>query len=163
MKLLVILVIVFNFIQGGFAQEVAAEETAADVNAAQCTGPCDPCVCKGIPGLVYNAELDQCAWPDEVGCKLNELGYDANCDGEEEGALKAADFEIPNLPEDVDKARYFVVCVAESTLEDIETRKTQRARAYILPSGPVVPRLLGCPEGSAFNAESKICESDSLE
>ena len=94
---------------------------------------------------------------------IPELGYDANCDGEEEGALKAADFEIPNLPEDVDKARYFVVCVAESTLEDIETRKTQRARAYILPSGPVVPRLLGCPEGSAFNAESKICESDSLE
>ncbi len=31
---------------------------------------CDPGVCAGIPGLVYNAELDQCAWPDEVGCSL---------------------------------------------------------------------------------------------
>lgn len=32
---------------------------------------CDPGVCAGIPGLVYNAELDQCAWPDEVGCHLS--------------------------------------------------------------------------------------------
>jgi len=31
---------------------------------------CDPGVCSGIPGLVYNSELDQCAWPDEVGCSL---------------------------------------------------------------------------------------------
>jgi len=31
---------------------------------------CDPGVCGAIPGLVYNAELDQCAWPDEVGCSL---------------------------------------------------------------------------------------------
>ena len=31
---------------------------------------CDPGVCAGIPGLVYYAELDQCAWPDEVGCSL---------------------------------------------------------------------------------------------
>ena len=45
-----------------------AEEGAEPV---QCEGPCDPCICKGIPGLVYNAETDQCAWPDEVGCNLN--------------------------------------------------------------------------------------------
>ena len=31
---------------------------------------CDPGVCKGVPGLVYNAELDQCAWADEMGCDL---------------------------------------------------------------------------------------------
>ena len=38
---------------------------------------CDPGVCKDIPGLVYNAELDQCAWPDEMGCSLqgNSVGY----------------------------------------------------------------------------------------
>ena len=30
---------------------------------------CDPGVCASIPGTIYNAELDQCAWADEVpGC-----------------------------------------------------------------------------------------------
>ena len=31
---------------------------------------CDPGPCIEIPGLVYNAELEECAWPDEVGCSL---------------------------------------------------------------------------------------------
>jgi hypothetical protein len=37
---------------------------------AQEGGKCDPGICATIPGLVYNAELDQCAWPDEMGCTL---------------------------------------------------------------------------------------------
>ena len=49
----------------GFAQEGAAEEPI------KCDGPCDPCVCREIPGLVYNAEINGCAWPDEVGCALS--------------------------------------------------------------------------------------------
>ena len=49
----------------GFAQEGAAEEPI------KCDGPCDPCVCREIPGLVYNAEINGCAWPDEVGCSLS--------------------------------------------------------------------------------------------
>ena len=31
---------------------------------------CDPGPCAELPGLVYNAELEECAWPDEVGCSL---------------------------------------------------------------------------------------------
>ena len=31
---------------------------------------CDPGPCIEIPGLVYNADLEECAWPDEVGCSL---------------------------------------------------------------------------------------------
>ena len=31
---------------------------------------CDPGPCGEIPGLVYNPENHQCAWPDEMGCSL---------------------------------------------------------------------------------------------
>ena len=37
---------------------------------AQEGGPCDPGPCETIPGLVYNAESNECSWPDEVGCSL---------------------------------------------------------------------------------------------
>ena len=32
---------------------------------------CDPGVCAKIPGTVYNEELDQCSWADEIpGCSV---------------------------------------------------------------------------------------------
>merc|ERR1712088_1010388 len=155
MRLLVIFVIFFNFNQGGFAQEGVQEPI-------QCEGPCDPCICREVPGLVYDADTTECAWPDEVGCKLTELGFAASCDGEIDGTTKAVDFDMPYLPEGTAKEQYFVVCVPESTPADIEERKNQRAKAYFLPSGPVVPRLLGCPDGAAFNGESMKCEGDGV-
>merc|ERR1711936_951721 len=128
MRLLVIFVIVFNFNQGGFAQEGAEEPIKC--------GKCEPCICREIPGLVY--------------------------DGEEAGVLKAVDFEMPYLPEGTAKEQYFVVCVPESTPADIQKRKNQRTKAYFLPSGPIVPRLLGCPDGAAFSGESMKCEGDGV-
>ena len=47
----------------GFAQEGAQEPI-------KCEGPCDPCICRDVPGLVFDADTNECAWPDEVGCKL---------------------------------------------------------------------------------------------
>merc|ERR1711936_202302 len=154
MRLLVIFVIVFNFNQGGFAQEGAEEPIKC--------GKCEPCICREIPGLVYDEEENGCAWPDEVGCKLSDLGFAASCDGEEAGVLKAVDFEMPYLPEGTAKEQYFVVCVPESTPADIQKRKNQRTKAYFLPSGPIVPRLLGCPDGAAFSGESMKCEGDGV-
>ena len=43
---------------------------------AQEGGPCDPGICNEIPGLVYNAETNECAWPDEVGCSLQGKSHD---------------------------------------------------------------------------------------
>ena len=90
----------------------------------------------------------------------SDLGFAASCDGERAGALKSVDFDVSLLRKGTDKEQYFVVCVPETTPADIEKRKNQRARAYFLPSGQVVPRLLGCPNGSVFNGESKRCERD---
>ena len=34
-------------------------------------GPCDAGKCAGIPGTIYNEELDQCSWADEIpGCGI---------------------------------------------------------------------------------------------
>ena len=38
---------------------------------AQEFGKCEPGPCELIPGLVYDADTNQCAWPDEVGCSLD--------------------------------------------------------------------------------------------
>merc|ERR1712004_286924 len=118
---------------------------------------CDPGPCAELPGLVYNAELEECAWPDEVGCSLGDLGISADCNGLEAGEFTSLDSDIPNPPENRESGQYFIVCVPESTDEDIQKRKEQRARAYIYPSGPVVPRLLGCPDPLFFDAETKSC------
>merc|ERR1711953_63528 len=117
----------------------------------------DPGPCAELPGLVYNAELEECAWPDEVGCSLGDLGISADCNGLEAGDFTSVDGDIPNPPENRESGQYFIVCVPESTDEDIQKRKEQRARAYIYPSGPVVPRLLGCPDPLFFDAETKSC------
>ena len=69
---------------------------------------------------------------------------------------------MPYLPEGTGKEQYFVVCVFESTEADIQKRKSQRAPEWFLPSGPLVPRLLGCPDDSAFNGESRKCEGDGI-
>ena len=69
---------------------------------------------------------------------------------------------MPYLPEGTGKEQYFVVCVFESTEADIQKRKSQRAPEWFLPSGPLVPRLLGCPDDSAFNGESGKCEGDGI-
>ena len=60
-------------------------------------------MCGAIPGLVYNPSLDQCAWPDEVGCSLRDLGYSSGlCGNDIFGSdafdLKEADFQV-ELPE----------------------------------------------------------------
>ena len=47
----------------GFAQEGAGEPIKC--------GKCEPCICRDIPGLVYDADINGCAWPDESGCKLS--------------------------------------------------------------------------------------------
>ena len=132
---------------------------------------CDPGICGSIPGLVYNADLDQCAWPDEVGCSLNGksdhhirrdefyvspfspgLGYlAATCSDTSAYGLKPADFDLGKLPAGKNPGQYFLVCVPETTAED------RRARSLV-PTGPVVPRLLGCPGELVFNAQSMICE-----
>ena len=88
------------------------------------------------------------------------MGFAASCDGEIDGTLKAVDFEMPYLPKGTTKEQYFVVCVFESTPADIEKRKSQKAlgkEEWFLPSGPLVPRLLGCPDGSSFSSESGGC------
>lgn len=86
-----------------------------------------------------------------------DLGISADCNGLEAGDFTALDSDIPNPPENRESGQYFIVCVPESTDEDIQKRKEQRARAYIYPSGPVVPRLLGCPDPLFFDAETKSC------
>ena len=101
-------------------------------------------------------------FPDLPTFLLLELGFDANCDGELDGTTKAVDFNMPYLPEGTTKEQYFVVCVFESTEADIAKRKAQRAPEWFLPSGPVVPRLLGCPDDTAFSGESGKCEGDGI-
>ena len=91
-----------------------------------------------------------------------DLGFAASCGEEEAGILKAVDFDMPYLPEGTAKEQYFVVCVQESTEADIQKRKSQRAKQWFEPSGPIVPRLLGCPDGAAFSSESMKCEGDGV-
>lgn len=92
---------------------------------------------------------------------FSDLGFLADCEGQEKHDVKAVDFDMPTgVPEGRSKEQYFIVCVPESTPEDIAARKAEmeRARALVLPSGPLVPRLLGCPDGTTFSSESKSCE-----
>jgi len=142
---------VLFFMQSGFAQE---EEAVV-------YGKCDVGPCELIPGLVYDSETKQCSWPDEVGCSLEDLGYASDCGGNELHDVKALDFEL-NLPDVLAETReqnqYFVVCVPYSTDNDISERA--RSLEYKLPTGPLVPRLLGCPDGFAFNAETKSCDEN---
>lgn len=91
------------------------------------------------------------------------MGYLASCDGHNVHDVKAVDFDMPRgVPEGRSKEQYFVVCVPESTEEDRATRKAamERARSYVLPSGPLVPRLLGCPDGTTFNSETGSCSEE---
>ena len=81
----------------------------------------------------------------------------ADCNGLEAGDFKAVDFDVPNLLENRVSQQYFIVCVPESTDEDIEIRRNQRARAYVYPTGPVVARLLGCPDETIYDAETRSC------
>eukprot|EP00095_Tigriopus_kingsejongensis_P011760 maker-scaffold241_size241811-snap-gene-1.14 protein:Tk11760 transcript:maker-scaffold241_size241811-snap-gene-1.14-mRNA-1 annotation:"chitin binding peritrophin-" len=112
---------------------------------------CNPGPCSRIPGLVYNADLDQCAWPDEIGCSLNDLGYNTDCGSLNPFELKAVDFEVLGIPSDRTSDQYFLVCVPETTEDD---RVSDRAYS----TGPPVPRLLGCPRGHTFNPNTKVCE-----
>ena len=50
----------FNLVFTGWAQEF---------------GRCEPGPCELIPGLVYDADTNQCAWPDEVGCSLDGMYF----------------------------------------------------------------------------------------
>ena len=35
---------------------------------------CEPGICAKIPGTVYNEELDQCSWADEIpGCSVQGI------------------------------------------------------------------------------------------
>ncbi|TRY73303.1 hypothetical protein TCAL_15787 [Tigriopus californicus] len=112
---------------------------------------CQPGPCTRILGLVYNAELDQCAWPDEVGCSLQDLGYNANCNGLGAFDLKPVDFEVNGIPADRTSDQYFLVCVPETTEDD---RISERAYS----TGEPVPRLLGCPGSYYFDPTIGTCQ-----
>ena len=84
------------------------------------------------------------------------MGISGDCNGLEAGELTAVG-DVPNMPENRESGQYFIVCVPESTEADIQERKQQRARAYVYPSGPIVPRLLGCPDPLFFDPETKSC------
>ena len=60
----------FGFPSSVFELRLYIVKVDSSLFSVVCSQNCDPGVCAGIPGLVYNAELDQCAWPDEVGCSL---------------------------------------------------------------------------------------------
>merc|ERR1711894_157120 len=82
---------------------------------------CDPGICAKIPGTIYNKELDQCAWADEVpGCGAQALGYSTDCEGMSAHELKPVDFEFPDgLQENRNANQYFVVCVNQATEDDV--------------------------------------------
>jgi len=127
---------------------------------------CDPGVCKGVPGLVYNADLDQCAWADEMGCELKDLGFNTDCSGLGSFELKALDFDLgAALPEGMTPDNYFLVCVPSATEEDraLEAQVKSafphlQGRGLVQPTGPILPRLLCCPEGSKFNQQTLVCD-----
>lgn len=81
---------------------------------------------------------------------LADLGYAADCDGIAAYDLKPADFGVDNLPEGRRQEQYFVVCVPQKTEEDARERS-------LFPTGPVAPRLLGCPGETVFDSEIKMC------
>jgi len=124
---------------------------------------CDPGVCASIPGTIYNAELDQCAWADEVpGCGVEALGYSTDCEGMSTHELKAVDFEFTNeLQEGRNADQYFVVCVNQVTEDDLQAysdaRENYGRSVSLIANGPLVPRVIGCPGTMVFDAESSIC------
>jgi len=127
---------------------------------------CEQGVCTSTPGLVYDAESDACVWPDEIGCNLKELGYNADCNGLAAHDLKAVDFAITDMPEGRSRDQYFVVCVPGTTREDREleaevknTFPHLKGRSLVIPTGPVLPRILGCPGGTTFNQETFTCQA----
>merc|ERR1719230_529167 len=77
---------------------------------------CDPGVCTS-PGLVFNEEMNQCSWADEVGCNVKDLGLDTDCDGVGFHELKAIDFDL-KTPSGMDREQFFVVCVPSATEAD---------------------------------------------
>merc|ERR1711909_42558 len=124
---------------------------------------CDPGICAKIPGTIYNKELDQCAWADEVpGCGAQALGYSTDCEGMSAHELKPVDFEFPDgLQENRNANQYFVVCVNQATDEDVqlysEAREKYGRMVHLVANGPLVPRVLDCPGTMTFDAESSLC------
>ncbi len=94
-----------------------------------------------------------------MGCTLADLGYSSDCNELNLHDLKPADFEVRDLPENRRQEQYFIVCVPETTEEDARARSLE-PRAYIAPSGPLVPRLLGCPGEMIFNTDTRLCEEE---
>ena len=47
--------------------------------------------------------------------------------------------------------QYFVVCVPATT-------STDRLARSLLPTGPVVPRLVRCPGQQRFDPDTKLCQ-----
>ncbi|CAB4062246.1 unnamed protein product [Lepeophtheirus salmonis] len=111
---------------------------------------CQPGVCSSILGTVYDEVLDQCAWPDEVGCFVQDLGINENCDGYNAYELKALSSDIPNLPQNRYIQQYFVVCLPMLTEED-------KLQEIPIATGPIAPRLLGCPEYHEFDPNTNTC------
>lgn len=125
--------------------------------------PCDPGICAGIPGTIYNAELDQCWWADEVpGCGIEALGYSTDCNDMSTHQLKSVDFEFPDeLPEGRSTDQYFVVCVPQATEDDLQLYSEARAKygrmVHLITSGPLAPRVLGCPGTMVFDSDTSTC------
>ena len=73
-------------------------------------------------------------------------------DGSASEGDRIAISEEEEVQNGVDPERYFYTCVKETYV---------RAGGVHCPTGYLGARLLGCPEGHKFDAESKECSSSS--
>ena len=93
----------------------------------------------------------------KIGCvspfPFPDLGYSADCSNSNAFDLAPVDLGRDEVPLGYDPASLFVSCVPETTDDDV-----RQARAYA--TGAPVPRLLVCPFGRTFNAQSGQCEGD---
>ena len=78
--------------------------------------------------------------------------------------LKAIDFAL-DPPDGMTVESYFVVCVNQATAEDRALEAQVKAsfphlagRGLLQATGPLVPRLLCCPDGTKFSPTSLLCE-----
>merc|ERR1711997_613385 len=134
---------------------------------------CEPGVCANILGTIYNAEIDGCAWADEIpGCGVEDLGFYTNCDGVSSHGLKSVDFDFPNGQiqrlhgENRFPDQYFVVCIPKVTEDDLqlfrEAREKYGRMVHLVANGPLVPRVLGCPGTMVFDPTYSRCVDDEL-
>jgi hypothetical protein len=87
------------------------------------------------------------------------LGFSTDCNDLTLHDLKPVDFEVDNKPDGRTSDQYFIVCVPQTTDADVESRARSLDDGFAPASGPLVPRLLGCPDEMVFNQDNKMCEN----